>query len=179
MAAAPDFLSLKEFEDRYIGQKPNYEYWFGEAIQKSMPTSLHGFLQFILMTLISRAGWATASEVRLKISRLAHPVPDVVADRTRIEDPYPTTPLDLCVEIISPGDVLREVFVKAGHYLDWGIGTVWVIDGYRRTAYSMSLEQPAPVETRYSDSLVAGSGEHSLAIPLSEVFAELDKALSR
>jgi hypothetical protein len=44
--ATATHLSLEEFHRLYDGVKPNYEYWFGEAIQKPMATNLHGVLQF-------------------------------------------------------------------------------------------------------------------------------------
>ena len=42
-------LTLEEFRDRYAGEKPYYEYWDGEAIQKSHATSLHGLIQKFVM----------------------------------------------------------------------------------------------------------------------------------
>jgi Uma2 family endonuclease len=174
MAAAPGFLSLEQFERLYQDGKPHYEYWFGSVEQKAMPTLLHGVLQIVLAMLLIRPGWKTASEVRLKISSVAHPVPDLIADRKRIQGPYPTEPLDLCIEILSPGDDLKKTFQKAAHYLDWGIGCVWIIDGERRKAYKMSLESPSPVELGISDSLTAAQA----SLPLSELFGEVDKMLS-
>lgn len=142
MAAAPDYLSLEQFERLYEGEKPHYEYWFGEAIQKSMPTSLHGLVQLVVGMLLLRRGWQAGSEVRLKISNVAHPVPDIVASSTTIGSPYPEQPVDLCVELLSPDDTLRDVFRKAAHYLDWRIGAVWIIDPERRSVYAMSIENP-------------------------------------
>ena len=177
MAAAPDYLSLEQFERLYEGEKPRYEYWFGEAIQKSNPTSLHGLVQLVLGMLILRRGWRAGSEVRLKISNVAHPVPDIVASSTSMGSPYPEQPVDLCVELLSPGDTLRDVFRKAAHYLDWRIGVVWIIDPERRRVYAMSIENPQPIELADSDSLTAGSGSRAIAIPVSELFGELDKYL--
>jgi hypothetical protein len=37
MATASRPLTLDEFHARYRGQKPHFEYWFGEAIQKAVP----------------------------------------------------------------------------------------------------------------------------------------------
>jgi Uma2 family endonuclease len=176
MAAAPVFLSLERFEQMYREEKPHFEYWFGEAIQKPMATSLHGIFQWILAMLLAQRGWKTATEVRLKISNLAHPVPDVIADRTRIQIPYPTERFDLCIEILSPGDDLKKSFHKAAHYLDWGIGSVWIIDPEQRKAYSMALECANPVELGISDALTAGP-DHQISIPLHELFAEVDKIL--
>ena len=178
MAAAPDYLSLQQFEQLYSGEKPHFEYWFGEAIQKSMPNSLHGLVQLILGMLLLQRGWKAGSEVRLKVSNVAHPVPDLVADRTALQFPYPDKPVALCVEILSPNDTLRSVFAKAAHYLDWGIGSVWIIDPERRKAYTMSVQDSRPIELLASDNLTAGAGDYPLSISLIELFAELDKQLS-
>lgn len=177
MAAAPSFLSLEQFESLYRGEKPHFEYWFGEAIQKSMPTSLHGVFQWVLAMLLFRQGWKASSEVRLKLSAHAHPVPDLIADRFRIQNPYPTEPFDLCVEILSPNEDLRRTFQKAAHYLDWGIGCVWIIDPDRRMAYIMSAAHPNPIELKSSDSLTAGPKSQPL-FSLSELLAEVDAVLT-
>lgn len=180
MAAAHSFLTSERFEQLYPDDcKPYVEYWFGEAVQKCMPTVVHGVMQWVLAMLLSRRGWMAASEVRLKISKVAYPVPDVIANRTPLQDPSPTEPFDLCVEILSPGDKLRDVFTKGAHYLDWGIRTVWIIDPKKATAYKMCLNNPQPVPVSMSGYLVAGSGEAEVVIPLSELFAETDRQLGK
>jgi len=95
MASAAQFLSLQQFEQAYGDEKPYYEYWFGEAIQKSMPISLHGSTQILVGRLIFARGWKVASEVRLKLSPFANPIPDLVADPSPIESPFPTKPFAL------------------------------------------------------------------------------------
>lgn len=51
-----DRLSVEEFRTRYAEEKPYHEYWFGEAVQKSAPTWLHGLLQLIVCEFLTRAG---------------------------------------------------------------------------------------------------------------------------
>ena len=177
MAAAPGFLSLERFEQLYRDKKPNYEYWFGEAIQKSMPTSLHSFLQFAITNLLRQRGWKAGPEIRLKVSKVANPVPDVVASMSRLENPYPTGGVDLCVEILSPGDKIREVFRKGAPYIDWGISNVWIIDPGKRKAYSMSSERPEPFRIAPLGNLTAGSGNHAVSIQLGELLAKAESEL--
>jgi Uma2 family endonuclease len=180
MVAAQSFLTPQQFERIYSeSAKPHFEYWFGEAIQKPMPTIPHGVMQAIVSLLLMKCGWFAASEVRLKISKVAYPVPDVVANRSPIQGSYPTEPFDLCVEITSPGDKLRDIFKKAAHYLDWGIRSVWIIDPKKGNAYQMSIDNPQPVFVSMSNCLTAGSGDAEIAIPLSEIFAETDKQLGK
>lgn len=49
MAAAHKLLNPKQFDQLYAeGSKPHYEYWFGKALQKSMPTAMHLALAFVI-----------------------------------------------------------------------------------------------------------------------------------
>ena len=180
MAAAPNFLTAEQFEEQYGEDKPYYEYWFGEVAQKPMGTDVHGSLQGLIYMLLRLRGWRPATELRLKISKQAFPLPDVAANGSRpLGGPYPTEAIDLCVEILSPKDRLKAVFRKATHYLSWGIGTVWVVDGEKRKAFIMTLDHPEPVAIGLADSLTAGSGENAVAIPMRELFEELDKDLGK
>ena len=175
MASAAQFLPLDEFERLYEGEKPYYEYWFGEAIRKPMPTSLHGSVQILMGMLLMARGWKVASEVKLKLSPFANPVPDLIADPSPFESPYPIKPFALCIEILSPDDDLRRLFQKCAHYLDWGIRTAWIIDPDNRKAFAMTQSQTQPIELLLSDSLAAELG---LSLSLHELFEQVDKLSS-
>ncbi len=140
-----------------------------------MPTSLHGSTQIVLGMLIFARGWKAASEVKLKLSPFANPIPDLVADPNPIESPFPTKPLALCIEILSPADDSRNVFQKCAHYLDWGIETAWIIDPEERKGYMMTRANPQPANLFAGDSLTAEPG---LSLPLHELFEQLDKLAS-
>jgi Uma2 family endonuclease len=172
MASAAKFLTQQQFEQTYEGEKPYYEYWFGEAIQKSVPPSLHGIAQGVLFMTLAARGWRPSCEVKLKLSLYANPIPDLIADPKPIESPYPTKPFALSIEILSPADDLSRLFQKCAHYLDWGIQTVWIIDPDRRRAYSMTRPEPQPKELFLSDSLTA---DPALTLPMRELFEHLDK----
>jgi Uma2 family endonuclease len=171
---ATSHLSLEEFHRIYDGVKPNHEYWFGEAIPKAMPTSLHGVLQFVIATLLHACGWNVASEVRLKMSPNAELLPDVIATRGKFERPYPSQPVEICVEILSPDDRLKKVVDRGTRYLDWGVSYVWIIDPIARTAWMMTSENPAGLWIHPDGNLTAGEDTQ---IGLAELFAELDKAV--
>lgn len=174
MATAPSYLTVEQFEQLYGNEKPNYEYWYGEAIRKPMATLLHAYIQGLLFMLLKSRSWRVGTEATLRISPLAHPIPDLIADPHHIEGPYPTRPIALCVEILSPEDDLRQVIRKAAHYLDWGIRHVWIIDPENRRAFSMSFDNPAPVEISLDGHLSAGP-EPAASVSLSELFAEVDR----
>jgi Uma2 family endonuclease len=173
MAAATSFLTLQDFEALYGDRKPYYEYWYGEAYPKSMPTYLHGILQAVLILLLVRRGYVPAAEVRLNLSELAHPIPDLIAHPTALKAPYPTAPFELAIEIMSPTDELNRTVNKAAHYLDWKIQHVWIIDPERRTAYQMSAVHPQPI---VAAELTAGPG--LAPIPLDELWREVDAMLT-
>ena len=50
-------LSPEEFHARYSGEKPYFEYWNGEAVQKTSPTRLHSLIQEILVRLLDTMGY--------------------------------------------------------------------------------------------------------------------------
>jgi Uma2 family endonuclease len=119
MATVATKLSLAEFELQYGGEKPYYEYWYGEPVQKSMPTWLHSLLQKVLVNLLSKAGYKAGAEVKVKIVQEFHPIPDVIATRSPIEHPYPTKPLEVVVEILSDTDPMSRVVSKCLRYQEW------------------------------------------------------------
>lgn len=170
MATAASHLSIEEFHRLYDGVKPYREYWFGEAIPKPMPTSLHGAIQFALMTLFRSRGWKAASEVRLKIVRDAEPVPDVIASRDKIEQPYPTRANGICVEILSPEDRLKNTIRKANYYIEWGFQCAWIVDPNTRSAWIVDSDHCDGLWIHPDGALTA----EGIEIPLPELFAEVD-----
>jgi Uma2 family endonuclease len=173
MAAQPEALTLEEFHKLYDGQKPAYEFWYGQALQKSMPTALHGIVQMVVAILLERAGWNTASEVRLKVVKEIEPVPDLIAIRGKFKGRYPSTPPELCVEILSPDDTLAKTLEKSKRYIAWGSRHVWIIDPEKRTAWDLSADHPSLSWIAPDDSLRVAE----TAIKLEEIFAEVDKKL--
>jgi Uma2 family endonuclease len=170
MAAQLSPLSLEEFHSLYDGAKPAYEFWYGSAIRKPMPTVLHGIIQALIIVLLEKAGWNTASEVRLKVRSEAEPVPDVIAIRDQFTSLYPTAAPELCVEILSPSDTLAKALDKAHRYILWGTQSVWIIDPEKRTAWTLS---PEPEWIAPNGSLRVGE----TSIDLPSLFAEVDRKL--
>jgi Uma2 family endonuclease len=174
MAAQPSPLSVEEFHRRFDGAKPAYEYWFGEAVRKPLPTMLHGIVQYVIAMLLERAGWFISLEARLKVVPGAEPVPDVIAVKNKPKGSYPTQSPELCVEVLSPSDRLSEALEKARRYLSWGSQGVWIIDPEKRTAWTCSSERPSE-PTWISPTGVLRIAE--TAIELQDLFAEVDQRL--
>jgi Uma2 family endonuclease len=169
MASVPKPLTIEEFHRCYSGKKPYYEFWFGEAIQKSMPTWLHGVLQRILGEFLVRAGYKTGSEVELRIDPDWEPVPDLIATRKKVEQPYPTTPVEIVIEILSPDDRMMHVLQKCRHYSRIGITKVFVLDPEGRQAWKWNAGCLELIE-----GLKLTNGE---TIDLAEVWQELAKQI--
>jgi Uma2 family endonuclease len=174
MAATTSHLSLEEFHRIYDGVKPNHEYWYGEAIPKSMPSILHSAVQTALILLLFSRGWKVFPEATLKMGPDAALVPDLIATRGVPDLPYPTHPVEICIEILSPEDRLKKAVDKGKRYLDWGVSYVWIINPVERTAWMLTSENPEGIWMHPDGKLTAGEDTE---IPLSELFAEVDKLL--
>ncbi|MBV8895850.1 MAG: Uma2 family endonuclease [Acidobacteriaceae bacterium] len=160
-------MTVEQFEAQYGQEKPYFEYWFGEPVQKSMPTWLHSLLQKIIMKLLDEAGYVSGAEVKLKISDDFQPLPDVTAVLPgEVELPYPTRPVEIVVEVLSPDDQLSQVRRKCQYYLQLGIEHIYVIDPVQRELWTWS-DKALP----RTDALAT--------IPASTIWHELDLNISR
>lgn len=164
-------LTIEEFHSRYDGLKPYYEFWAGEAVQKSMPTWLHSLIQGILCRLLDDLGYLAGSEVTLKLSPGYEPVPDVIAVEGPIEGPYPVEPFAVVIEILSPDDSFSRVLRKCRLYAQWGIGRIVVVDPATRIVWS--FEGGDLKET----DLIARRGERRVSA--NELWAEVDRRTAR
>ena len=169
MATVAHSLTKQEFQEQYAERKPYFEYWFGEAVQKSVPTWLHSVLQLILGELLKRAGYRSGSELKLRIDPDWEPVPDLVGVLRKIEGPYPTEAVDVVIEILSPEDRMARVLEKCRHYARIGTQAIFWIDPEGRVGW---------VWDRTAENLERVHAFHlpnGQTISLEDVFAELDK----
>lgn len=135
--AGLNLLSLEEFRHRYAEDKPYFEYWFGEAVQKTVPTVLHALLVKILLLALDRSGYKSGPELELRIDPDWQPKADVAA-WTRIDGPYPTQPIDIVAEVLSPEDRMQRVISKCRNYERIGIRSIFVMDPEFRDAWEWS-----------------------------------------
>jgi Uma2 family endonuclease len=138
-------LTKEEFHARYDGDKPYYEYWDGEAVQKAMPTWLHGLIQGILRDMLRGIGYVSASEITLHLDPSYEPIPDVIAVEGPATGRYPTKAFEVVIEILSPQDPFSRVLRKCRLYEKWGIRQIVVIDPEARAVWR--FEHGMPVET--------------------------------
>ena len=149
-------------------EKPNCEYKDGVIYPKAMPTKFHSIIMRILLRLLEDQGVEAFPELTVRISPTRYLVPDL-AVANDFPGPYPTDPVQLCCEILSPEDRLGAMLGKCEEYHAWGVPFCWVIDPVKRTAweYHKGLE---PV--RAIAELRAGE----LAVELEKLFSKLDSA---
>lgn len=169
MATVTTPISVEEY--LRTDYQPNCEYIDGVLRQKPMPTRKHGVIQARIARLLSEGfpDFEAGSEITVRIRAEKYLVPDLIAQRRdHIQDPYPTEPVHLCIEILSPDDRLSEVLAKCEDYHDWGVETTWIVDPETRRAWEYRKGH------QLSEVPAAGSlHAESIEIPLAEVFSVL------
>lgn len=143
MALARQRLTLEAFL-RIPEQEPALEYWRGEVTQKMSPLGPHGSLQYGFAERIGanhslRPIVRVFTETRVVFDGVTT-VPDVVIyRRERVPRDargqvaeYFTTPPDLAVEIISPGQVRARLLARCRWYVAHGVRLALFADPRRR-----------------------------------------------
>jgi Uma2 family endonuclease len=131
--------------------KPACDYIDGVLRQKSMPTYRHGKMELRASNLINEpeTGFDATPEQTLFLRQGKYLVPDIAVQRvSELQQPYPTKPIHLCIEILSPEDRFSEVVVKCEDYHAWGVRFCWIIDpeekvGWEYEAGSRPRQVPA------------------------------------
>lgn len=119
----------------------------GRLVVKEPPGFRHGVVasrigsRIVEFVAAHKLGVAVAAETGFKLSSNPDTVraPDAgFVSSERLPDPLPTGyasfPLDLAVEVLSPGDRAGEVLAKVSDWLTSGVRLVWVVDPERRVA---------------------------------------------
>ncbi len=156
--------------DEYLATdyKPSCEYEDGVLYPKPMATFDHADILAEIMFYI-RTHYPqrkALQELTVRVRENKYLVPDLaVLSQDQIQKPYPTEPVPLCVEVLSPGQGLGEILSKCEQYHRWGVPTAWVIDPVSRRAWvyhrgSLPNEVPA-------DGNLEAEG---ISIPLAAAF---------
>jgi Uma2 family endonuclease len=133
-----------------------------------MPTKFHSIIQGALFILLKAQGVQPLPELTVRISPTKYLVPDLSV-AGEFPGPYPTEPVLLCCEILSPEDRLGAMLSKCEEYHAWGVPYCWVIDPVKRTAWEYhSSAEPERVNA------VLRAGQ--ISVRLEDLFSELDAA---
>jgi Uma2 family endonuclease len=149
MAAVAEKLTVEQFRATYSECKPYYELLDGEAVQKAKPAWPHSCLQGLLLTLSKDLGFKPRPELTLAISETWEPTPDVCG-LLGLDDkqPYPTRPVPVVIEILSPDDRFTRVIRKCRKYAEWGVPDILVFDPVDHEAWywDTATDNLAPVK---------------------------------
>jgi Uma2 family endonuclease len=156
--------------DEYLRltEKLYCEYRDGAVSPKAIPTKFHAIIQYALLMLLRGQGVQSLPELTVRISPTRYLVPDVCVAGD-FPGPYPTEPVLLCCEILSPEDRLGAMLAKCEEYHAWGVPFCWVVDPVKRTAWEYHA---ASEPVRAARTLRAGE----LSVDLAELFSALDTA---
>jgi len=157
-------VSVEEYLRRT--EKPNCEYIDGVLYPKAMPTTPHARTQFRTILSLTKQGMEALPEGTVRLTATKYLVPDVVA-APHIQSPYPTEPVLLCVEILSPEDRPGTMLAKCEEYHKWGVPFCWVIDAEKQTAWEYH-NGSGPVHVERGGVLRAGE----LVVLLGDLFLE-------
>jgi Uma2 family endonuclease len=150
-------------------EKPYCEYLDGVLYPKAIPTTPHARVQRLLLILLQRQGLEALPEVTLRLSDTKFLIPDVVVGRN-MQSPYPTDPVLLCAEILSPTDRLVATLAKCELYHAWGVPFCWVIDPDKQSAWQYHAGREPERIGRAERGGVLEAGE--LSVSLQELFSE-------
>src|SRR5579863_2315600 len=130
--SAAAIVSVKDYLHRT--EKPYCEYVDGVLHPKAFANTYHARAQVSLMMLLDKQGVEALAEVTVRITPTKYLIPDVIAAPV-IQSPYPTEPVLLCVEILSPEDRVGAMLAKCEQYHAWGVPFCWVVDPEKQTAW--------------------------------------------
>jgi Uma2 family endonuclease len=173
------FLRLPEF-------KPAFEYLGGRVIQKMSAGLRHSMIQgelFSTLNTFARPRKLGRAYIELRaVFGGAAQVPDVsffVTDRIpkfiRGEEiPLLSTPPDIVVEILSPGQTIGELRIKLRHSLKHGSKLGWLIHPTREEIRVLRPRQKA--ELLKAGDVLSGEGVlPGFSLPVEEIFGWLDQ----
>ena len=162
-------LTLDEFRREYATRDRAYEFWYGEAVEKAVPTWLHAALQLLLGEVLRTAGFKAGSELELRVDPDWEPRPDLVGTRQSLPGPFPTdaAQIELVVEILSPDDRFVEVVRKCAEYQRIGIAQILVADPNLEIGYEWNRQRGQ------LDRVETWTLANGYTISLAEVWREL------
>jgi Uma2 family endonuclease len=159
-------LAKEEFHARYDDEKPYFEFWDGEAVQKTGGTWLHSVTQGAMLRLLDNIGFDSLPEVTLHLDPSYELIPDVIALEGILRGDYPTEPFEVVIEVLMPQDPFTRLMRKCWLYERWGIRQIVIVDPQDRQVWRFTDGSP-----RESD-IIATRGEAK--IPAQALWDEVD-----
>lgn len=173
------FLALPEAE-------PALEYWDGAVAQKVSPKARHGLLQFTSAERLNHVAFAARIGIALPETRCTFGgisvVPDVVFflwDRLprdkkgELLDDISAAP-DIAIEILSPGQSLRDLIDRCRWYVDNDVRIALLVDPRTRTV-RVFRQGTHMVILRGSDAIDVSEVVATFRLTVDELFRVLQQ----
>lgn len=178
MATAPTLPLVPVDEYLQSSYRPDVEYVDGCLVERSVPTYLHSLLEAILIAYFRKfekeCKFKALPELRTQIvERARYRIPDILlcATPTRVQKIMNETPLAV-IEILSPGDTVRETLQRFGDYARLGVGHIIQMDP--ETAVAHKFQEGSLLQTTFDGLRI---GEKSIPFNSEQVFAELRREI--
>jgi Uma2 family endonuclease len=172
MATSPVLISIEEY--LHTNYKPDVHFVDGEIEERNVGEYDHGKIQLLLGTIFSNNedAWGTdaVTEQRIRVNASRVRICDLAilrlgAPREQVTE----TPPLLCIEILSPEDRLSRAQLVLADYFAMGVPNIWLIDPYKREAYTFTAHGLQPAEP----TLLTVPGT-PIQVDLSALFAKLN-----
>jgi Uma2 family endonuclease len=154
---------------------PDCDYVDGKLLERNVGeiphSTVQNFFGWFLRNREDEWQFRALPEQRVQVSAKNYRIADVTilpvpSPDKRIVRSAPT----VCIEVLSPEDRMSAIQEKVDEFLQMGVQAVWIIDPLRRKAYVVEpgkgMAAAQPVLT------VEGT---PIAIPVADIFAELDR----
>ncbi|HEX4228998.1 MAG TPA: Uma2 family endonuclease [Bryobacteraceae bacterium] len=150
--------------------KPERELINGELIPKPMGTLAHMNMERRIEHLLERFEEEGRGTVVRELSICRGEdvrIPDLVfvLPEARFEDGFLIDPPHICLEVLSPSQSPKELFVKCEAYHQWGAPYCWVIDPIKKVVWEYHKDSALRILWE-EDDLTAGD----IAIPVARIF---------
>ena len=154
--------------------EPDCDYVDGELEDRNVGEHDHSDLQSeILRYLRNRRRELSVrafGEWRSRVSPTRYRVPDITVIREPyVKEPVLAQPAYVCIEILSPEDRWSRLNHKLNDYVKAGVENVWVIDPVERIAWTFD-----ELGAHQLSGTTLTTKDGNIALPLAEIFAELD-----
>ena len=167
MAAGTILISAEEY--LRTTYKPACEYIDGLLRPKPMPTYKHGKMELRACNLIDQlnAGFEAVPEQTVRLREGKYLVPDVAVQQiAKLQQPYPSEPIYLCIEVLSPEDRFSDTVAKCEDYHAWGVQFCWIVDPEKQRCWEYEFGD-RPRQISPSGQLTAGA----IVVSISDLFA--------
>jgi len=172
MATTPSLLSIDEY--LRTSYHPDADYVDGEIEERNLGEFEHARIQSLLAAFFcgKERLWSTQTvvEQRIRVSPTRVRIADIALLRTDAPRERVTlTPPLLCVEVMSPEDLLPRAKLVLADYLAMGVPNIWLIDPIRRAAFT--FDAAGLHDADITALRVLGT---EIKLDLTEAFAALD-----